>query len=114
MKISRNKARLHRKRRIRAKIKGTKERPRFSVFRSLKNIYIQVIDDGSGKTLASADSRKVKAKNGIDMGEKLGEMAAKKCIDLKIKGVVFDRSGYKYHGQVKAMADGARKGGLDL
>jgi len=112
MKISRNKLRIHRKRRIKAKIRGTKELPRLAVFKSLSGIYAQVIDDEKGMTLISVTSKELKIKNDIKSAEKIGEAIAKKCLNKKIDKIVFDRSGYKYHGKIKALADGARKGGL--
>jgi len=113
------KKRQTRKRRVRAKISGTAKRPRLSVYRSNKVIYAQLIDDEKGRTLASFDDKKLsktekekKAKTEIAhlVGEKIAELAKK----AKISSVVFDRSGYKYHGRVKALAEGARKGGLKL
>ncbi len=112
MKVSRNKLRLHRNRRVRAKISGTSKRPRFCVFKSLKKIEAQVIDDQKGITLVAMDNKKAKAKNDLEGAKKLGMELAKKCKESKIEEVVFDRSGYKYHGKVKALADGAREGGL--
>jgi large subunit ribosomal protein L18 len=112
MKISRNKLRLQRKRRIRAKISGTAETPRLAVFKSLKGIKVQVIDDAKGVTLAAADSHAAKAENTVAGAKKVGELIAKNCLAKKISTVTFDRAGYKYHGQVKALADGAREGGL--
>lgn len=110
---SRNKLRLHRKRRVRAKIAGTAERPRLAVFRSLRNISAQVIDDTKGATLASIRLTEIKkAKNDVAGANEAGKMLAKKCLEKKIGRVVFDRSGYKYHGKVKALAEGAREGGL--
>lgn len=111
-KLSRNQIRLHRKRRIRAKIKGTAEMPRLAVFRSLRNISAQVIDDVSGKTLVSASLVDAKAKNTIAGAMETGKIVAERCLEKKIKSIVFDRSGYKYHGKIKALADGAREGGL--
>lgn len=112
-KLSRNKLRLHRKKRIEAKIRGAAKRPRLCVFRSLKSIYAQIIDDENGKTLVSAGLREIKkAKNDIAGAKEIGKLIAKKCLDKKISEIVFDRSGYKYHGKVKAIADGAREGGL--
>lgn len=104
--------RLMRKKRIRAKISGTAKKPRLCVYRSLKSIYAQVIDDVKGKTLISSNIDESKSKNNIEGAEKLGKMIAKKCKESKISEVVFDRGGYKYHGKVKAFADGAREGGL--
>lgn len=111
-KISRNEIRLQRKRRIRAKIKGTKNMPRLAIYKSLKEIYVQAIDDVKGATLVSAASSEAKAKNTIEGAKAVGKLIAKKCLDKKIKTVVFDRAGYKYHGKVKALAEGAREAGL--
>jgi len=111
--ISRNKLRLHRKRRIEAKIRGTAKRPRLSVFRSLKSLYAQVINDENGQTLVAAGLKEIKkTKNDISGAKEIGKLIARKCSEKKISEVVFDRSGYKYHGKVKAVADGAREGGL--
>ena len=112
MKLSKNQNRLHRKRRIRAKVSGTKECPRFAIFKSLKSMYVQVIDDAAGKTLVSGRLIETKAKNDVKGAEKLGELVAGKCKAAKIEQVVFDRAGWRYHGKVKALAEGARKGGL--
>ena len=112
--------RLHKKKsRIRKRISGTSERPRFTVYRSLNNIYAQIIDDTTGKTIVSASSvgkdlrEDVKAsKSSKDVCKKVGALAAKKALEKNIKEVVFDRNGYLYHGRVKAVADGAREAGL--
>lgn len=96
---------LRRHRRVRAKINGTAEVPRLCVFRSNKHIYAQVIDDEKGKTLVSAKGVLAKA-------NEVGKDIAKKAIEQKISKISFDRGGYKYHGNVKALADGAREGGL--
>lgn len=93
-------------------ISGSKERPRLCIFVSLKDIYVQAIDDKNGKTLVSADLKEAKAKNNIEGATKLGKLMAKKCLDKKVSEVVFDRGGRKYHGKVKSFADGAREGGL--
>lgn len=111
-KVSRNNLRVQRKRRIRAKVSGTTEIPRLAVFRSLRGIQVQVIDDTKGMTLVSATTQEAKAKHTIEGAKAVGMLAAKKCLDKKIGKVVFDRGGYKYHGKVKAVADGAREGGL--
>ena len=104
---------LHRRhRRIRAKVIGTKERPRLSVFRSNQHIYVQLIDDSKGQTLASFDDRKIKKGKKVEKAKEIGLAIAKKALEKKIKKAVFDRGGYKYHGQVKAVAEGAREGGL--
>jgi large subunit ribosomal protein L18 len=109
-----NKENFEQKRkRIRSKVFGTNDRPRMSVFRSNKSIFCQIIDDAKGKTLVSASFKEIK--EGKTKSEKtgfLGELIAKKALKKNIKKVVFDKSGYKYHGRIKALADGARKGGL--
>lgn len=108
---------LQRKHRVRAKIVGTKDRPRLSVFRSNAHIYGQLIDDQSGKTLAYSSDLAVKGKskeNKTQIATGVGEDLAKKAIEKKIKSVVFDRNGFKFHGRIKALADGARKGGLEF
>lgn len=113
MKTSRNNLRIHRKRRIKAKIKGVAKKPRLCVFRSLKSISAQVIDDTKGMTLVFASPKEIKnAKSNLEGSKKVGELIAKKCAEKNITEVVFDRSGYKYHGNVKALAEGARTGGL--
>ena len=102
--------------RIRKKISGSAAKPRLSVFRSNKDIYVQLIDDASGTTLASASSREkdiaAQKVNKVDVSKMVGEAIAKKSQELGIKDVVFDRSGYLYHGRIKAVAEGAREGGL--
>lgn len=103
---------MHRKKRVRAKISGTAKRPRLCVFKSLRKIEVQVINDVKGNTLVFADSKEAKAKNDISGAKEVGKLIAKKCLAKKISEVVFDRAGYKYHGKVKALAEGAREGGL--
>ncbi|MFD2573526.1 50S ribosomal protein L18 [Spirosoma soli] len=100
---------------IRAKLSGTAERPRLSVFRSNKAIYAQLIDDVAGNTLASASSVELKSEvegNTVETAKKVGQRLAEKAIAKNIDAVVFDRNGYLYHGKVKALADAAREGGL--
>jgi large subunit ribosomal protein L18 len=109
----RNRIRL----RIRKKINGTAEAPRLAVYRSNKQIYVQVVDDLKGVTILSACSREkeVAAQTGIkktDQAKLVGKLLAEKCKEKGIEKVVFDRSGYKYHGRVKSLADAAREGGL--
>jgi len=103
-----------RKKRVRAKISGIGKKPRLNVFRSLKHLYVQLIDDQKGTTLASAKDVEVKGEVGkrIDIAFKVGELIAAKAKKLNITEVVFDKSSFKYHGRVKAVAEGARKGGL--
>lgn len=105
----RNKIKL----RVRGKISGTAERPRLTVFRSNKQIYAQVIDDLTGKTLAAASSLKMTDKAPKkEIAAKVGEMIAKSAQEAGVTSVVFDRNGYLYHGRIKELADAARKGGL--
>lgn len=115
-KISQNNLRLKRKKRVRAKVFGTAKIPRLAIFRSLKNLYVQAIDDTKGKTLIAADLKEVgkSAKNNIESAKKLGKLAAKKCLAKKINQVVFDRGGFKYHGRVKALAEEMRKDGIKI
>jgi large subunit ribosomal protein L18 len=117
MALSKQESRLRIRKRIRQKVTGTKEKPRMSVFRSNKQIYVQLIDDHSGTTLAAASSRdkKIAAKTGITKSEQaklVGELIAEISLAKGIKTVVFDRGGYMYHGRVKQLAEGAREGGL--
>ena len=98
--------------RIRKRVNGTTERPRMSVFRSNKQIYVQIINDLTGCTLASASSLGLEAMPKKEQAAKVGELVAKKAIEAGISKVVFDRNGYLYHGRVKELADAARKGGL--
>lgn len=115
---SRNDRRVKRHERVRNKIAGTPERPRLCVFRSNKNISCQLIDDVNGVTLAAASSIDKELKSSIPYGgnkeaaEKVGEAIAKRALDKGIEEVCFDRSGFLYHGRVKELAEGARKGGL--
>ncbi len=100
--------------RIRAKVSGTKDKPRLSVFKSNKHISVQLIDDSTAKTLASVHSREVKGKTMTEKAVLVGESIAAKAKALKVVRVVFDRGGFIYTGNVKALADGARKGGLQF
>jgi large subunit ribosomal protein L18 len=109
------KARATKQVRIRKKIKGTMERPRLCVFKSLNNIYAQLVDDVTGKTIiATSTLGDIKDKSGKDAAFEVGKLLATKAKEKKIEKVVFDRSGYIYHGRVKAVADGAREGGLNF
>jgi large subunit ribosomal protein L18 len=101
--------------RIRAKVQGTNQRPRLSVFRSNKHIYAQLIDDAKRETLTGASEVELKSADKIkktDKAKELGLLIAKKAAEKKVKTVVFDKGSYKYHGRVKAVAEGAREGGL--
>ena len=103
------------RRRIRAKVAGTAQRPRLSVFRSNKHIYAQVIDDQSGTTLAAASTRESgQAGSGVGASKAVGQRVAERAKEAGVERAVFDRGGYRYHGNVKALADGAREGGLTL
>jgi len=105
----------NRRKRVRAKISGSHAIPRLSVFRSLKHINAQLIDDTAGKTLVSVSDSELKAKKGtkkVEQALEVGKLIAKKALAKNIKAVVFDRAGYKYHGRIKAVAEGAREGGL--
>jgi len=116
--------RLRRKRRVRKKIFGTPERPRLSVYRSLKHIYAQIIDDTIGHTLVSASSlspeirerwEELKKEGGkTAIARAVGELLGKRAVEAGIKRVAFDRGGFKYHGRVKALAEGARSAGLEF
>jgi large subunit ribosomal protein L18 len=115
MALSKLEKRIRIKRRVRGKISGSSELPRLSVYKSNKEIYAQLIDDNSGKTLASASSReKGVDANGtkIEISAAVGKAIAAKAKAAGIESIVFDRNGFVYHGRVKALADGAREGGL--
>lgn len=115
MALSKLEKRIRIKRRVRGKISGSSELPRLSVYKSNKEIYAQLIDDNSGKTLASASSREKDVDaNGTktDVSAAVGKAIAAKAIAAGIETIVFDRNGFVYHGRVKALADGAREGGL--
>ena len=115
-KPDKNKLRLKRHRRIRGKISGTAERPRLSIFRSTKNIYAQLIDDVAGVTLASASTldENVSDATKVEQAAAVGKAIAEAAKAKNISTVVFDRSGYLYHGRVQALADAARENGLDF
>lgn len=110
--------RTRRRKRVRKKVRGTDERPRVCVFRSLKHIYAQVISDEAGKTLISVSTlskdvrENVKKTKGIEAAKQVGLKLAQACKEKNIAAVVFDRNGFLYHGRVKALAEGAREGGL--
>ena len=115
-KPDKNKLRLKRHRRIRGKISGTAERPRLSIFRSNKNIYAQLIDDVAGVTLASASTldENVSDATKVEQAAAVGKAIAEAAKAKKVSTVVFDRSGYLYHGRIQALADAARENGLDF
>ena len=118
MKKTKEMLRQRRHFRLRKRLSGTEEKPRLNVFRSLNNIYAQVIDDTKGHTLVSASTLEdaikanLEGKSKKDATKMVGELVAKKAIDAGITCVVFDRGGYKYHGRVAALAEGAREAGL--
>ncbi len=119
-KINKNQDRLKRHKRVRGKIKGDATCPRLSVYRSLNHIYAQIIDDVKGVTLVTASTLDKAVKADLEGKDKkaqafaVGELLAKKAKSKKIKAIVFDRGGYLYTGRVQALADGARKGGLEF
>jgi len=118
--ISKEKARKRRQFRVRKKVSGTPDCPRLNVFRSINHIYAQLIDDFSGNTLVSSSSsdKELKGKlstgGNIEAAKEVGMLIAKRAVDKGVKKVVFDRGGNLYHGRVKALADGAREGGLEF
>jgi len=119
-KVDRNEARKVRHMRIRKKVKGTAERPRLNVFRSLKHTYAQIINDEIGHTLVSASTLdpelrdKIVGKTKKEAARMVGQLIAKRALEKGIKKVVFDRGGYKYHGRVQEVAAGAREAGLEF
>jgi len=119
-KPNKNDIRLRKHFRVRKKVTGTQERPRLNVFRSLNNIYVQIIDDTTGNTLVSASTLDATIKGKVanagnkEAAKEVGKLIATKAIDKGIKQVVFDRGGYIYHGRVKELADAAREAGLDF
>ena len=113
---SKMRTRARRAVRVRSKVRGTAERPRLTVFRSNRAMWVQVIDDRSGHTLASASTLNVtdKGLSKTDQAAKVGQLVAERAKAAGVERVVFDRGSYLYHGRVKALADGAREGGLDF
>ncbi|MBI5828393.1 MAG: 50S ribosomal protein L18 [Chloroflexi bacterium] len=117
---SREAMRKRRQRRVRSRVAGTAERPRLNVYRSLSNIFVQVIDDESGHTLAQASTidaelkAKMAGKKKTEQAQVVGTAVAERTLAKGLKAVVFDRAGYRYHGRVKALADAARAAGLDF
>ena len=120
--LKKQERRIRRHKMVRVKIKGTIKVPRFCVFRSNKHIYGQLIDDEKGKTLITVSDKEVKSrkdskearKGKVSIAYEVGKLTAKKAVEKKIKKIVFDRGGYKYHGRVKALAEGLREGGLQF
>ncbi len=118
--LKKNEGRIKRHRRLRLKLRGTKDCPRLCVFRSLKNIFVQIVNDDEGKTLLAVSSlspevkKTIKYGGNIEAAKTVGQLLAKKAQAGKIKKLVFDRAGYAYHGRVKAMAEEAKRGGLEF
>ncbi len=106
--------RLRRRRRVRARIRGSAERPRLSVYRSNRGVFAQLIDDEAGRTVAAVNwtEAELRGSSGMDQARKAGELLAKRATDAGVSTCVFDRGGYRYHGRVKTLAEGAREGGL--
>jgi large subunit ribosomal protein L18 len=113
-KMTREQARLRRHARVRAKVAGTPERPRLAVYRSNAAVYVQLIDDVRGHTLAAADSRTIAEGDKTAKAKAVGVLIAERAKAAGVESVVFDRGGYIYHGRVKAVAEGAREGGLSF
>lgn len=119
-KIDKNEARQKRHLRIRKKIEGTAERPRMNIYRSIQNIYVQIINDKTGETLVSASTMdkeikgKLKSTGNIEAAKAVGKLAAQRALKKGIKQVVFDRGGYLYHGRIKGLAEAAREAGLEF
>lgn len=108
-------ARLRRHNRVRAKVSGTAEIPRLNVFRSNRGLFIQLIDDAAGKTIASVNDEEIKAgKTKVEKAKEAGKLIAQKAGKAGIKKAIFDRGGYQYHGRTQAVAEGAREGGLEF
>jgi large subunit ribosomal protein L18 len=118
MSLTKSEHRVRRHRRVRKKVMGTAERPRLAVFRSNKHIYVQAIDDVAGKTIASASTMETELRSGatatIDAAKQVGKLIGERTKAAGATTVVFDRGGFKYHGRVAALADGAREAGLTL
>jgi large subunit ribosomal protein L18 len=113
--LDRKVARARRHRRVRVRLHGTPERPRLAVFRSLHHVYAQVIDDTTGRTLASASTLELRSgRKDLEAAAAVGKAVAEKAAAAGVSSVVFDRGGFLYHGRVKALADAAREGGLEF
>ncbi len=114
--ITKRQRRQRRRYRVRAKVSGTAQRPRLSVYRSNRGVFAQLIDDVDGKTLAAANwtEPELKELRGAEQAKKAGELLAERAKKAGVETCVFDRSGYRYHGRVKALAEGAREGGLEF
>ncbi len=114
--LTKQQRRLRRRRRIRAKVRGSADRPRLSVYRSNRGIFAQLVDDDAGATVAAVNwtEKDLRGLDPMEQAKTSGETLAKRAKDAGVSSCVFDRSGYRYHGRVKALAEGAREGGLEL
>ena len=114
--LTKQQRRARRRRRVRAKIRGTAQRPRLSVYRSNRGIFAQLIDDDAGRTVASVDwtEQELRGLDSMEQAKRAGATLAERAKAAGVETCVFDRSGYRYHGRVQALADGAREGGLKL
>lgn len=118
MALTKSEHRVRRHRRVRKKVSGTAQRPRLAVFRSNKHIYVQAIDDTTGRTIASASTMEAEARTGatatVEAAKQVGKKVGERAKAAGVTTVVFDRGGFKYHGRIAAVADGAREAGLEL
>jgi large subunit ribosomal protein L18 len=114
--LTKQQKRLRRRRRVRAKVRGSAERPRLSVYRSNRGIFAQLVDDDSGHTLAAVNwtEKELRKADPMEQAKRAGELLAKRGQEAGVQSCVFDRAGYRYHGRVRALAEGAREGGLKL
>jgi large subunit ribosomal protein L18 len=112
--VSKQQQRLRRRRRVRAKVRGTAERPRLSVYRSNRGVFAQLVDDDAGATLAAVNwtENELRDMGPMEQAKRAGELLANRAAEAGVQSCVFDRGGYRYHGRVKALAEGAREGGL--
>jgi large subunit ribosomal protein L18 len=114
--VTKPQRRLRRRRRVRAKVRGSAERPRLSVFRSNRGVFAQLVDDDAGATVAAVSWTEPELRElaSLEQAKRAGELLAERAKKAGVEGCVFDRGGYRYHGRVRALADGAREGGLDF
>ena len=114
--MTKQQSRLRRRRRVRAKIRGTPDRPRLSVYRSNRGLFAQLIDDDAGHTVAAVNwiEKDVRDKGAMEQAKRCGELLAERAKQAGVQKCVFDRGGYRFHGRVKALAEGAREGGLEF
>ena len=114
--VTKRQARLRRRRRVRAKVSGTADRPRLSVYRSNRGVFAQLIDDRSGRTLAAVNwtEKELREMKATEQAKRAGELLAARAKEAGVETCVFDRAGYQYHGRVRALAEGAREGGLSF